>query len=208
MTPGGLMAQISSTIRLGPVCLVVGRHKGRCCCLLGVRCDRPGEHTMSGRYWLATSRSPREIAAQYLHHQAVHDAPCGLAVLLHAAQAVLQVPSSLTPDLVDYLDDRGLTPPTVHGPRCSWVWITAPPDLHLRRRVTLPHQHTMAAIGPGGWVPVPPTTLGTDTMPLTWGYPPTGESLTPQRATALHRYLLLAAGQRDPVAPLLGGGHV
>ena len=182
-----LLSQISSLTRLGPVTLMTGRYDDRCRCLLGPRCNRPGEHTMVGRYWMDASRSPQVVAARYAHHR-----PCGLAVLLGTGDAVLQVPEHLRPALVDHLNGRGLTPPTVHGPRCSWVWIAAPVGHRHRRRAVLPQPVELTAIGPGGWVPVPPTTLGPDTMPLTWGYPPTGDSLTPRYTNVLARHLLAA----------------
>ncbi|WNI19932.1 hypothetical protein [Actinacidiphila sp. ITFR-21] len=179
-----LLSQLSSLVRLGPVTLIAGRHGGRCRCLLGPRCNLPGEHTMAARYWTTASRSPADIAAQFTRY-----APCGLGVILPSHNAVLQVPGALQADLADYLDDRGLAPPTVHGPERSWVWLTVPSGLLRRYRTTLPPARVIAAIGPGGWVPVPPTTLGTDAAPLIWRHSPTGHPLTPERGMALVQHL-------------------
>lgn len=163
----------SSTAVLGPaVTLAVRAADGSCSCGLRAECARPGAHPLFDRWW---TDDPTWGWSQWgLEH-----APAGSpGVLVPLGRAVLQVPLRLRLALVHHCAEALLTPPMVHTAQRSWVWMhadarTAQPVI----RPFLPSPAALVVLGPGAWIPVPPTALP-DESPLRWGGPPGADPLS------------------------------
>ena len=190
--------------RLGrPVALAIQTAPGVCNCIAGARCALPGGHPLLDRWWTpAPIRPSADPDTKPATRAATAAGGASHAVLIPPGIAVLQIPAPLRAVLLQYLASHLLTPPAVHSPLRSWVWVAhaAPRQLVDQHPRYLPHPAALRPLWPGAWAPVPPAQIAPD-RDLWWGGRPGADPLTHEEFLALHGRLVIAAQTSQPARP-------